>query len=87
MKIVVLDAYAMNPGDLNWDALKQHGETEIYERSSLDETKKRITDADIVLTNKAIVNKELINAAPKLKYIIAITHSDGHNDFYNQCSW
>jgi glycerate dehydrogenase len=69
MKIVVLDAYAMNPGDLNWDALKQLGETEIYERSSLDETKKRLADADIVLTNKAIVNEELINAAPKLKYI------------------
>jgi glycerate dehydrogenase len=69
MKIVVLDAYAMNPGDLNWDALKQLGETEIYERSSLDETKKRIADADIVLTNKAIVNEELINAARKLKYI------------------
>lgn len=69
MKIVVLDAYAMNPGDLNWDALKQPGATEIYERSSLDETKKRIADADIVLTNKAIVNEELINAAPKLKYI------------------
>lgn len=69
MKIVVLDAYAMNPGDLNWDALKQLGETEIYERSSLDETKKRTADADIVLTNKAIVNEELINAAPKLKYI------------------
>jgi glycerate dehydrogenase len=69
MKIVVLDGYAMNPGDLNWDALKQLGETEIYERSSLEETRKRIASADIVLTNKAIVSQELINAAPKLKYI------------------
>lgn len=69
MKIVVLDAYAMNPGDLNWDALKQLGETEIYDRSSLEETKKRIADADIVLTNKAVLNKEMIEAAPKLKYI------------------
>ncbi|MEO8774295.1 MAG: D-2-hydroxyacid dehydrogenase [Gelidibacter sp.] len=69
MKIVVLDAFAMNPGDLSWDALTQLGETQIYERSSLEETKKRIADADIVLTNKSILNKELINAAPNLKYI------------------
>ncbi len=69
MKIVVLDAFAMNPGDLSWDALTQLGETEIYERSLLEETKKRIADADMVLTNKSIVNKELINAAPNLKYI------------------
>jgi glycerate dehydrogenase len=69
MKIVVLDGFAMNPGDLNWNTLKQLGETEIYDRSSLEETGKRIADAEIVLTNKAIVNKELIEAAPRLKYI------------------
>jgi glycerate dehydrogenase len=69
MKIVVLDGFAMNPGDLNWNTLKQLGETEIYDRSSLKETGKRIADAEIVLTNKAIVNKELIESAPKLKYI------------------
>jgi glycerate dehydrogenase len=69
MKIVVLDAFAMNPGDLSWEALSQLGETKIYERSSLEETEKRITDADIVLTNKSVLNKELINAAPNLKYI------------------
>jgi glycerate dehydrogenase len=59
----------MNPGDLNWNALQQLGETKIYDRSSLEETKKRIADADIVLTNKAVLNKEMIEAAPKLKYI------------------
>jgi glycerate dehydrogenase len=69
MKIVVLDAYAMNPGDLNWNALQQLGETEIYDRSSLGETKDRIADAEIVLTNKAVLNKEIIEAAPKLRYI------------------
>ena len=69
MKIVVLDAFAMNPGDLNWEALSQFGETEIYERSSLGETEKRIAGADIVLTNKSILNDELISAAPNLKYI------------------
>ena len=69
MKIVVLDAFAMNPGDLNWNALKQLGETQIYDRSSLEETEKRIADAEIVLTNKALVTKKVIEAAPKLKYI------------------
>ena len=69
MKIVVLDAFAMNPGDLSWDTLRKLGETEIYERSSLEETKNRIADADIILTNKSVVNEELINTAKKLKYI------------------
>jgi len=69
MKIVVLDAYAMNPGDLSWDDLQQLGETDIYERSSVTETPSRIADADIVLTNKALLTKEIIDHAPKLKYI------------------
>ena len=69
MKIVVLDGFAMNPGDLNWNALKQLGTTEIYDRSSSEETGKRIADAEIVLTNKVVLNKEMIEAAPKLKYI------------------
>jgi glycerate dehydrogenase len=69
MRIVVLDGFAMNPGDLNWDSLKELGETEIYDRSSLKETAKRIANAEIVLTNKAILNKELIDGANKLKYI------------------
>ena len=69
MRIVVLDGFAMNPGDLNWDSLKELGEIEIYDRSSLKETAKRIANAEIVLTNKAILNKELIDGANKLKYI------------------
>ena len=69
MKIVVLDAYAMNPGDLNWSDLQQLGETDIYERSSVAESASRITDADIVLTNKALLTKEIIDDASRLKYI------------------
>lgn len=69
MKIVVLDGFAMNPGDLSWKALSQLGDTEIYERSSLEETEKRIADADIVLTNKSVLSEKLINSAPNLKYI------------------
>lgn len=69
MKIVVLDAHAMNPGDLNWDDLKKLGETDIYDRSSVEETPSRIADADVVLTNKALLTKELIAQAPMLRYI------------------
>ena len=69
MKIVVLDALAMNPGDLDWNMLKQMGETEIYDRSSVAETPARIADADIVLTNKALLTEEIIAGTDKLKYI------------------
>lgn len=69
MKIVVLDAYAMNPGDLSWDELQQLGETVIYERSSVSEIPERIADAEIILTNKVPLTTENINKAPDLKYI------------------
>ncbi|HEY8657456.1 MAG TPA: D-2-hydroxyacid dehydrogenase [Hanamia sp.] len=69
MKIVVLDAYALNPGDLNWESLKQIGKTEIYERSTILETPGRIADADIVLTNKVLITEDVIGKASNLKYI------------------
>lgn len=69
MNIVVLDALAMNPGDLSWDALKELGKTEIFDRSSVAETPGRIAGADIVLTNKSLLTEEIIAGAPNLKYI------------------
>ena len=69
MKIIVLDAFAMNPGDLSWEQLKNIGDTEIYDRSLPEESIKRVSDAEIILTNKALVNKDIIEAAPNLKYI------------------
>ncbi|MEO7046278.1 MAG: D-2-hydroxyacid dehydrogenase [Ferruginibacter sp.] len=69
MKIVVLDAYALNPGDLSWSQLEALGETDIYERSSATETPQRIADADIVLTNKALLTEDIINNAARLQYI------------------
>ena len=57
MKIVVLDAYALNPGDLSWTGLQALGETDIYERSSVAETSQRIANADIILTNKALLTE------------------------------
>jgi len=69
MKIVVLDGFTLNPGDLNWDELKALGECEIHDRTAPDEVVKRAANAEIILTNKTLVTRESILALPKLKYI------------------
>jgi len=71
MKIVVLDGYTLNPGDLSWDGLKQLGDLTIYDRTPFnnDEIIKRIGDADIVYTNKTPLPKEVIRKSENLKYI------------------
>ena len=68
MKIVVLDSYGMNPGDLSWDALKELGEVTIFDRTSEDEVYQRCSDADIVLTNKVVFDADTIWKLPNLKY-------------------
>ena len=69
MKIVVLDGYGMNPGDLSWDELKALGDCTIYDRTSAADVVARSKDADVILTNKAEINAEVIAALPELKYI------------------
>jgi glycerate dehydrogenase len=69
MQIVLLDAYAANPGDLSWEALEALGDVVYYDRSSPEQTPARIQDAEAVLTNKALVTGEMIARAPKLTYI------------------
>lgn len=68
-KIVILDGYRINPDDLSWDAIKAIGDVKIYDRTSPEQILKHIGDADIVLTNKAIINAETISACPQLRYI------------------
>ena len=68
MKIVVLDGYALNPGDLSWKSFEVQGDLIVYERSSRDETAERIGDAEIVLTNKTVLSAEIFNACPKIMY-------------------
>ena len=71
MKIVVLDGYTLNPGDLSWDALETLGECKIYDRTSLTDDAEiisRIGDAEIVITNKTPLTKKIIDAC-KIKYI------------------
>ena len=69
MKIVVLDGYALNPGDLSWDELKAMGEVEIYDRTPPSETVKRASGTEILLTNKTLLMSEELDQLPDLKYI------------------
>jgi len=77
MKIVLLDGYTLNPGDLSWKALEALGELKVYERSKADQVVARCQSAEIVLTNKVIFDKTLIDQLPQLKYIGVI--ATGYN--------
>ncbi|MBI9035043.1 MAG: D-2-hydroxyacid dehydrogenase [Bacteroidales bacterium] len=72
MNIVILDAYAMNPGDLSWDAIDKMGELTIYERTSPDQIIERAKEADILLTNKVVLSKEIMAQLPNLKFICVL---------------
>ncbi|MFK7769222.1 MAG: D-2-hydroxyacid dehydrogenase [Mariniblastus sp.] len=69
MKIVVLDGHTLNPGDNSWDPVRKHGEVTIHERTSKNETVARSQDADILLTNKVVLDESIISQLPNLKYI------------------
>lgn len=69
MKIVVLDGYAANPGDLRWDELQSMGECVIYDRTAPVEVLERSAGAEILLTNKTVLTAEHMAALPELKYI------------------
>lgn len=69
MKIVILDAYSTNPGDLSWDGFKEFGQLDIYERTYPNEVVSRCIDAECVLTNKVVLDSNIISQLPNLKYI------------------
>ena len=72
MKIVVLDGYTENPGDLSWDALGALGELTVYDRTPVDdeaEIIRRIGDAELVYTNKTPISRAVIDACPGMKFI------------------
>ncbi|BAP61082.1 D-isomer specific 2-hydroxyacid dehydrogenase [Methanococcus maripaludis KA1] len=69
MKIVVLDGYAMNSGDLSWENLKKLGEVSIYDRTLESEVVERISDSEIVITNKVIIGKEVFEKCKNIKYV------------------
>jgi glycerate dehydrogenase len=69
MKIVVLDGYTLNPGDLNWDGLKKLGEVTIFDRTSAEQVVERSKSAEILFTNKVLLGEEVFAQLPELKYI------------------
>jgi len=69
MKIVILDGYTENPGDLSWDGFEKIGELTVYDRTPTDKIEERIGGAEIVITNKTPVSKATIDSCPNLKYI------------------
>lgn len=77
MKIVILDGYALNPGDLSWDSLRQLGELTVYDRTPADKVVDRAKGAEVVITNKTPIGKNEIDQLSSLKYIGVI--ATGYN--------
>ncbi|MHC1685564.1 MAG: D-2-hydroxyacid dehydrogenase [Clostridiaceae bacterium] len=74
MKIVVLDGYTLNPGDISWKCMEQFGELKVYDRTSYDLNSEdliveRVGDAEVVFTNKTPISKNALEKMPNLKFI------------------
>ncbi|MDR2914855.1 MAG: D-2-hydroxyacid dehydrogenase, partial [Tannerella sp.] len=69
MKIVVLDGYTLNPGDLSWDGLKKFGDVIVYDRTPADKIVERAMGAEIVYTNKTPLDKVVLEQLDSLKFI------------------
>ena len=69
MNICILDGYTLNPGDLSWNKIKELGDCKIYDRTAPEEIAERAADAEIVLTNKVVLDARQIERLPELKYI------------------
>lgn len=80
MKIVVLDGYTENPGDLSWDGLRALGNLTVYDRTSLTdegEIIRRIGDAEVVITNKTPITRNVLNACQAVRFIAVL--ATGYN--------
>ena len=69
MKIVVLDGYTLNPGDLHWDGFRAMGDLTVYDITAKDQILDRIGDAEIVITNKTPLTRETFTQAPNIRYV------------------
>lgn len=68
-KIVILDGYTLNPGDLSWETLKQFGDVGIYDRTPVDKIVERAAGAEIIFTNKTPISEDVLNQLDSLKFI------------------
>lgn len=71
MKTVILDGFAVNPGDLSWDFLSKYGEYDVYGQSREDQVAERIGNAEMVVTNRMKINAEVLDKCPNLKFVSA----------------
>jgi glycerate dehydrogenase len=69
MKIIVLDGYTENPGDLSWSVFEALGEFKVYDRTPADKITERIGEADAVITNKTPISRDTLDSCPRVKYI------------------
>ncbi len=69
MKIVVLDGYTLNPGDLSWKGIQQLGDLTVYDRTRPEEVAERAAGAEAVFTNKVVLDKKVIGQLPELRFI------------------
>jgi glycerate dehydrogenase len=80
MKIVILDGYTENPGDLSWDGIKAFGDLTVYDRTPLNDEQeiiRRIGDADVVFTNKTPISRATLDACPTVRFISVL--ATGYN--------
>ena len=77
MKIVILDGYTENPGDLSWEELGKLGDLTVYDRTPESEIVSRIGDAEIVITNKTPLTRATLDACPNIRYIAVL--ATGYN--------
>ena len=69
MKIVILDGYTLNPGDLSWEGFEELGDITVYDRTSNEQVIEHAANAEIVITNKTVLDRDIILQLPMLKYI------------------
>ena len=86
MRIVVLDGYTENPGDLSWADISKYGDLTVYDRTPYDEKEiiRRIGDADVIFTNKCPISRHTLNACPNLKFISVL--ATGYNVVDTACA-
>ena len=86
MKIVILDGYTENPGDLSWAQLESYGELTVYERTPYESAEiiRRIGDAEIVVTNKVPLSREVLTACPNIRFITVL--ATGYNVVDTACA-
>lgn len=77
MKIVILDAFTANPGDLSWDGLRKFGDLTVYDRTAPEQVLERIGDAEVVYVNKVVLTRETMEQCPNLKMVSVL--ATGYN--------